>query len=89
MKEESVAKKKRFASYERTSVVRVEKVTHTVRIRLNARKVDVMDALKKVPDGAVVAMIIDDSDTGGYGEVMFEETIHIQDRPSKILKESV
>ena len=66
--------KKLFASYEKTSVVKIEKITHTIRLRLNMTRNDVMGILNNVPKDAIVTMIVGDDTFDGYGEIIFEET---------------
>ena len=63
-----------YASYEKYIVSKVEKITHTVRIKLNEPAGSVMKTLKNVPPDATVTMVVDDSELEGYGEIVFEET---------------
>jgi len=65
--------KKPFASYEKTDIVKIERIDHTIRLRLNARKIDVMDTLKNVPGHATISMIVDDIDLEGYSKIVFSE----------------
>ena len=62
-----------FASYEKEYVGRVETIRHTIKIKLNSRAIDIKTILANVPDTAIVTMIVDDSELGNYGEIVFEE----------------
>ena len=66
---------KNYTSYEKEVIARVEKIKHTVRIRINERAVHIIESLRQVPSDAVVTAIVDDSGFGvdGFGEIIFEE----------------
>ena len=64
---------KKCTSYEKEIITTIEKIKHTVRFKLNSKAADVIEILKQVPPEATVIMIVDDTELGGYGEVVFEE----------------
>jgi len=64
---------RRFASYEKVVVPTKIRVWHGVRIPLNAEATSVLDAMNKVPSRATVSMVVDDTENGGYGEIVFIE----------------
>jgi len=67
---------KNFTSYEKTTEMKVITVKHTVRILLNASALSVKQTLDNVPNNAIVAMVVDDTELENYGEIVFEETKH-------------
>ncbi len=64
---------KNGANYEKHVVNNIKTIRHIVRIRLNERASDVIQTLKNVPPNAIVAMVVDDNEIGGHGEIVFEE----------------
>lgn len=64
---------KNFASYEKTVVAKVQRIKHTVRMRLNSTKRGLMGTLENVPDDAVIEMIVGDDEDDDYGEIVFAE----------------
>ena len=64
---------KNFASYEKTVVSKVQRIEHTVRMRLNSTKRELIRVLENVPNDAVIEMIVGDDEDGDYGEIVFVE----------------
>lgn len=60
-----------FASYEKTVVAELVRITHTVRVKLNETAGSVKNTLLNVPDNAELSMVYDDDD--GVGELVFTE----------------
>ena len=68
-------KMENFASYEKHTESIITTIQHTVRILLNSDRASIEAALKNVPYGAKVKMIVDDTDCEYYGEVIFTEEV--------------
>jgi len=64
---------KNFVSYEKTVVSKVQRIKHTVRMRLNSTKRELIRVLENVPNDAVIEMIVGDDEDGDYGEIVFVE----------------
>ena len=66
-----------FASYEKSVEAIVTRTRHTVRMRINARAVDIRAALSEVPDNAILTIVNGDETTSDediqYGEMYFDE----------------
>jgi len=56
-----------FASYEKNVEAIVTRTRHTVRMRINARAVDIRAALADVPDNAILVIVNGDEDTASEG----------------------
>ena len=69
-----------YASYEKKIISQIEKIQHTVRIRLNEKAGSIINTLRQVPPNATVTMVVDDSKLeGGFGEIIFEEHKEVTD----------
>ncbi|MBE9572209.1 MAG: hypothetical protein IMF11_16395 [Proteobacteria bacterium] len=66
---------RRYASYEKSIEATVTTVKHTVRILLNSDRSALENALRNVPYAAKVSMIVDDTESENYGEIIFTEEI--------------
>lgn len=76
-----------FISYQKRSVVKIETIKHTVRLRLNDKKSDIIKTLENVPDDAIVSMVVDDTALGAYGEIIFEEHVEYNKLKERISNE--
>lgn len=59
--------------YKKTVKAKITLIEHTLRVPLNMKASAIKEALAKVPDNAMVSMVVDDTENGDYGEIIFTE----------------